>query len=211
MIYGMPGFGNYARQQNINQQQFGFDARLTDNIKNGNLNRDEANRLWQYDNQTHQMEGRFMQDGFMSASERNILSARDRYNERMMNLYKQGDFHPMPLTQPQNGVEARMQNQFDRTFNGIHDGSMTRGEGIRALQHEGNNATEYGRVSNNFFGHNFMSPAANHYMHNRLNNTSNEIFGLRHNFASDFGSPLPPNMSWGNPFAGMAWNPFRNF
>ena len=210
-MYGIPMFGNYGRQQQINTQQYGFDARLTDGIKNGSLNRDEATRLWQYDNQTHQMEGEFMKDGYLSESEKNILGARNRYNERMMALYGQGDFHPLPLTQPQNAVEARMQNQFNRTFNGIHDGSLTRNEGIRSLQHQGNNATEYGRVSYNFMGQKFMSPFANMYMNNRLNGTGAEIFGLRHNFARDMGSPVPPNMSWGNPFAGFAWNPFRNF
>jgi len=211
MINGYGGFGNYARQGQVNRQQWNFDQSLAGGIKNSSLNKAEANRLWQYDQETHKLEGQYLKDGNLSPQERATLAARNRHNQNMMNMYSRGDYNPAALTNPQNGVEQRMQNQFDRTFNGLHDGSMTVGEGANSLYNQGNNATEYGRVSNRnpFTGRRSMGYGANQYMHGRLNNTSREIFNMRHNWAGDWGAPLPANQSWGGgggwPFFGSFW------
>lgn len=209
-VYGLPGWGNYSRQGQVNKQQWNFDQSLAGGIKGGDLNKNEATNLWQYDQETHKMEGQYLKDGYISPQERSVLERRNRYNQRMMQLYSRGDFQPTSFNQPQNPVEQRMQNQFNRTFDGLHSGSMTTNEGARSLYNQGNNATEYGRVSwqNPFSGGRHLSPGADQYMHGRLNNTSREIYNMKHNWASDWGSPLPQNMSWGSPFSGSFWRGF---
>ena len=208
MIYGMPGYGNFARQNNVNRQQWNFDSALAKGIKGSQLNKNEANRLWQYDQETHKLEGTYMKDGYLSPQERATLARRNRHNQKMMRLYSQGNYQPGSLTQPQNAVERRMQNQFNRTFNGLHNGSMTVNEGSRSLYNQGNNATEYGRVSyrSPYSGRRYMSHGGNRYMHGRLNNTSGQIFNMKNNFSFDFGAPLSRNNSWGfPPFYGSFW------
>jgi len=209
-MYGVGGWGNYARQGQVNNQQWSFDKGLAGGIKGGRLNKNEANRLFQYDQATHQLEGEYLKDGQLSPQERQTLARRNRYNQKMMGIYSRGDYQPSNMKKPQNAVERRMQNQFNRTFNGLHNGSMTTGEGAKSLYNQGNNATEYGRVSwrSPWSGRRHMSGGGNRYMHGRLNNSSRQIYNMKHNWQSDFGSPLPRNMSWGSPFGGMAWRGF---
>jgi hypothetical protein len=101
--------------------------------------------LAKYDQETREMEGKFLKDGNMSWQERQILEQRNKYNERMMSLYSRGDFNPVTKG-PENEIEARMQNQLSRTYDGITDGSLTEGEAAHTLNYQGETATKYGKM-----------------------------------------------------------------
>jgi len=191
----MFGMINMINQGAVNRQQGIFTNRLVDGTKSGQLNKSEYMALANYDQDTREMEGKFLKDGNISWQERQILEQRNKYNERMLSLYSRGEFNPMTQG-PQNEIEARMQNQLSRTYDGITDGSLTRGEAVNTLNYQGETATKYGKMqaspngfTNWITGTSTFTAGERFALNNRLNNSSQQIFNMRHNWASDWGAP----------------------
>ena len=191
----MFGMINMMNQGAVNRQQGLFTNRLVDGTKSGQLNKAEYMALANYDQDTREMEGKFLKDGKISWQERQILEQRNKYNQRMMSLYGKGDFNPV-TEGPKNAIEAKMQNQLSRTYDGITDGSLTGGEAVNTLNYQGETATKYGKMQaspngfhNLITGTSSFTGAERLALHNRLDNSSEKIYNLRHNWASDWGSP----------------------
>ncbi|HPZ08699.1 MAG TPA: hypothetical protein PL110_11335 [Candidatus Eremiobacteraeota bacterium] len=195
--------GNMMRQSAVNSSQSRFNRELAQGARSGQLNRNEFMYLSQFDQQTRQLEGQFLKDGNLSPQEKSILDQRMAYSRQMLELYKRGDFHP--FTQgPTNQIEAREQNQLNRIYSGLRDGSLAQGifgrdEGAMALDRVGDISTNYGKAQ---FGGGYLTPGAWGSLNNQLNNSSANIYNLRHNWLSGPSCPLPDNVSWG-PFGGF--------
>jgi len=183
------------RQSQVNKSQAQFTKEVVDATKSGQINKEEFMALTTYDQKTRELEGRFLKDGQLSAAEKRVLDERMQHSRSMLNLYKYGDFHPAQQA-PRNAIEARMQNQLSRTYDGIVDGSLTRGEAVRTLNYQGETATLYGKyqatpnkLSDILMGRGTFTPGEQAAIHRRLDNSSRQLYHLRHNWASDWGAP----------------------
>ena len=211
------GIFNRMNQGAINRQQLNFNKKLSYGVKNGSLNKQEFMRLSTYDQQTREMEGKYLKDGNLSFKEKQILERRNKYSNKLLNLYKRGDFHP-GHRKAKNGIERKMQNQLSRTYNGLRSGSLTYGEGVNTLNRQGNVATNYGKYKatpngfRNFIrGKNTFAPWEKRSIHRQLNRNSRQISDLKNNWASDWGSPRDIQRFTGPRFDPPVYNPPRNF
>jgi len=208
---------NIYNQGVVNKQQLNFNKQLTGGVKGGSINKDEFMRLSTYDQQTREMEGKYLKDGTLSFQERQELEKRNKYNQNLMNLYTRGDFHP-EQSAPKNGIETRMQNQLSRTYNGLSDGSMTYGEGVNSLNRQGDVATNYGKFKatpnsfwNRIHGRGEFSSGERSSIHRQLDRNSRQINDFRHNWASDWGSPENIQRFTGPRFDPPVYQPPANF
>ncbi|HPZ10136.1 MAG TPA: transglycosylase SLT domain-containing protein [Candidatus Eremiobacteraeota bacterium] len=212
----MFGIINSLNQGAINAQQGIFTNRLVDGTKSGQLNKAEFMALANYDQDTRELEGKFLEDGKLTWQERQILEQRNKYNQRMLALYSRGDFNPV-TEGPENEIEARMQNQLSRTYNGLTDGSLTREEGIKTLNYQGETATKYGKLQaspnglhNRIFDISTFTPAERLAIHRRLDISSEQIYNLRHNWRSDGGVPQNPG-AYQPPYAPDYYGGFPSY
>lgn len=203
-----PGLNNMIRQGSVNNSQHIYNKELSQGARSGQLNRNEFMSLTNFDQQTRQLEGQFLKDGQMSANEKSILDQRMAYSRQMMDVYKRGDFQPMSQM-PMNDIEARQQNQMNRIYSGLRDGSLANGgvfggdEGAQALNRVGDISTNYGKAQVG----GFLSPESWGGLNNQLDNSSANIFNLRHNWMNGPACPLPDNASFGGfgGFMGRYW------
>ena len=189
------GVFNRMNQRIVNRQQHGFNKNLAGGVKGGAINRQEFMRLSTFDQKTRELEGKFLKDGKLTFKERQILEKRNSFNQKMLNRYKHGDFHP-GSRKPRNSIERKMQNQLHRTYSGLRSGSLTQGEGVRTLDRQGQVATNYGRMKatpngfwNRVHGKSTFSPWEKRSIHRQLNRNSSNISHLKNNWASDWGAP----------------------
>jgi len=200
-------------QNAVNNQQLNFNKQLVAGAKTGDLNEKEFMNLATYDQGTRKMEGEFLKDGYLSFSERKTLEQRNRQNQEMLNLYKRGDYFPETQA-PQNGIEARMQNQLRRTYHGLEGGSLTYGEGVYTMNRQGEVATNYGKAQatpngfwNRITGNSTFTAGERQDINRQLNANSHNLYDLKHNWSGDGGAPMefPQFPGYGS------YNPPMNF
>jgi len=194
-----PTINNY-NQRIINNQQTNFNKGVVNYTKNGQLNKAEFMALTRYDQETRELEGKYMKDGELSFQERQALENRNKYNQKILKLYSRGDYNPVSKG-PQNDIERRMDNQLSRTYDGLKDGSLTRNEGYSSLDYQGETATLHGKYKatpdgfwNKIMGRGTFTGGERRAINNRLNYSNRQLYNMKNNWARDWGSPDQANL-----------------
>jgi hypothetical protein len=195
----MTGLANAAAMQQMIQADYnnmqmthpGVQQRNNDNLtwgaKAGTLNKDEFVNLGSYMNETNRLRGLY-EEGGVSPGERAALADRQRQYDQMYQRYSFGDYHPMNI--PSDGIEARQNNQLGRMYDGAASGRLTRGEsnGLlnqqQGISHQQGNYQQHGSWWNNG-----LNPQERGALHNRLDQSSNDIHHMKHNWSTDRNTP----------------------
>ncbi|MCE1247315.1 MAG: hypothetical protein LWY06_11780 [Firmicutes bacterium] len=167
-------------------QQLNND-KLTWGAKAGTINKDEFVNLGSYMNETNRLRGIYEKGG-LNPEERAKLADRQQQYDQMYQRYSYGDYHPMNI--PSNGIEARQNNQLGRIYDGAAKGNLTRGETNGLLnQQQGISKLQGNFQQQGSWWNSRLNAGERNSLNNKLDDSSDNINKLKHNWSSDFNTP----------------------
>lgn len=180
---GMPGMGFPGMPGNqVNPGDYKSNS-LINGVKNGSLNKQEFNSLNMYNLETERLREQMSKDG-LSRKEQKTLNRREKQYNKMYEKYSHGDYHP--TTNARNDIQQRQLGQSSSIYDGLSNGSITRGEGNHLLGNQKGIAGQMGR----FQQYGGINPWERGTLHNMLNQSGRQINGAQNNWARDFRPPF---------------------